>query len=119
MSRWRLPDQGPAAVRPQGSPVDCGKQGMKRSGLADGHGVPQGRVVAPANCHNSLLLALDILDKLCPLPDLITAQLDAGYDSVMTRAELDGRNLTGEIGHKGKAAPVQAGPRWPIKRTRA
>lgn len=96
--------------------MDCGKQGMKRSGLADGHGVPQGRVVAPVNCHNSLLLALD---KLCPLPDLITAQLDAGYDSVMTRAELDGRNLTGEIGHKGKAAPVQAGPRWSIKRTRA
>jgi transposase len=52
------------------SPVDRGKQGMKRSTLADANGIPLGVVLAGANAHDSPLLAptLDLLDELgrCP-----------------------------------------------------
>jgi transposase len=52
------------------SPVDRRKQGMKRSLLVDGHGIPLGRVLAGANRNDSPLLAptLDRLGELgrCP-----------------------------------------------------
>jgi transposase len=65
------------------SPVDRGKLGMKRSSLVDGYGTPLDRVLAPANRHDSPLLAptLDKLGELGPLPDGIRVHLDAGYDS--------------------------------------
>jgi len=46
------------------SPVDRRKQGMKRSLLVEGCGIPRGRVLAGANRHDSPLLAptLDRLD---------------------------------------------------------
>jgi hypothetical protein len=66
-------------------PVDRGKQGLKRSGMTDGYGIPLGRVLAGANCHDSPLLAPapDLLDGLVPLPDGITVHLDAGYDGLL------------------------------------
>jgi hypothetical protein len=39
------------------SPVDRGKRGLKRSMMVDGKGIPLGVVAAPANRHDSLLLA--------------------------------------------------------------
>ena len=65
------------------SPVDRRKQGMKRSVLVEGYGIPLGRVLAGAQRHDSPLLAptLDLLDDLGPLPEDITVHLDAGYDS--------------------------------------
>jgi hypothetical protein len=74
------------------SPVDRRKLGMKRSLMVEGKGIPLGRVLAPANRHDSPLLAptLDKLDEIGPLPDDITVHLDAGYDSQKTRDELDG-----------------------------
>ena len=62
------------------SPVDRRKLGMKRSLLVDGRGIPLGRVLAPANRHDSPLLAptLDKLGDLGPLPEEITVHLDAG-----------------------------------------
>jgi hypothetical protein len=76
-------------------------------------------VLAPANRHDSPLLAptLDTLAQIGPLPDDITVHLDAGYDSQVTRDELAGRGLTGEIARKGCKAPIQAGQRWHIERT--
>ena len=73
----KAPGGGEAAGR---SPVDRGKQGLKRSGMTDGYGIPLGRVLAGANRHDSPLLAptLDLLDDLGPLPDGITVHLDAG-----------------------------------------
>jgi hypothetical protein len=64
------------------SPVDRGKQGMKRSSMAGGYGIPLNRVPAGANRHDSPLLAvtLDKLDDLGPLPDGIQVHLDAGCD---------------------------------------
>ncbi len=103
------------------SPVDRRKLGMKRSLLVEGRGIPLGRVLAPANRHDSPLLAptLDKLDDLGPLPDDITVHLDAGYDSQKTRDELETRGLEGEIAHKGAKAPIQAGQRWHVERTNA
>ncbi|WP_329182850.1 IS5 family transposase [Actinacidiphila glaucinigra] len=76
----KAPGGGEAAGR---SPVDRGKQGLKRSGMTDGYGIPLGRVLAGANRHDSPLLAptLDRLNDLGPLPHDITVHLDAGYDS--------------------------------------
>jgi hypothetical protein len=61
----KAPGGGEVAGR---SPVDRGKQGMKRSGMTDGYGIPLGRVLAGANRHDSPLLAptLDLLDHLGP-----------------------------------------------------
>ena len=101
------------------SPVDRGKLGMKRSVLAEGKGIPLDRVLAPANRHDSVLLAstLDKMDEIGQLPDDITLHLDAGYDSQKTRDELDRREIKGEIARKGIKAPIQAGQRWPVERT--
>src|SRR4051812_9271528 len=54
------------------SPVDRRKQGMKRSVLVEGYGIPLGRVLAGAQRDDSPLLAptLDLLADLGPLPDL-------------------------------------------------
>lgn len=114
----KAPGGGDCAGR---SPVDRGKQGMKRSSMVDGYGIPLGRVLAGANRHDSPLLAptLDKLDDLGPLPEDITVHLDAGYDSAKTRDELNGREMTGEIAHKGDKAPIQAGQRWQVERTNA
>jgi transposase len=114
----KAPGGGQVAGR---SPVDRGKQGMKRSAAADGRGIPLGAVTAAANRHDSPLLGptLDVLDALGPLPDDITVHLDRGYDSTVTRQELADRQLTGRIAEKGKPAPIQAGQRWVVERTHA
>ncbi|MEU4507620.1 IS5 family transposase [Streptomyces sp. NPDC024089] len=114
----KAPGGGEVAGR---SPVDRGKQGLKRSGMTDGYGIPLGRVLAGANRHDSPLLAptLDRLNDLGPLPQGITVHLDAGYDSGKTRALLTERGLHGRIAHKGEKAPIQAGQRWHVERTHA
>jgi len=101
------------------SPVDRRKQGMKRSLLVEGYGIPLGRVLAGANRHDSPLLSptLDRLDDLGPLPEKITVHLDSGYDSGKTRDLLAGRGLHGQIATKGEKAPIQASSRWHVERT--
>ena len=91
------------------SPVDRGKQGMKRSALVEGYGIPLGRVLAGANRHDSPLLAptLDQLDELGPLPEEITVHLDAGYDS-----RQDPR-------HPRRARPARARSRTRARRRRS
>ncbi|GGW39459.1 IS5 family transposase [Streptomyces xantholiticus] len=108
----KAPGGGEATGR---SLVDRGKQGLKRSGMTDGYGIPLGRVLAGANCHDSPLLVptLDLLH------DDITVHLDSGYDSGKTRTILDQRGLKGRIAHKGEKAPIQATQRWHIERTHA
>lgn len=112
----KAPGGGEVAGR---SPVDRGKLGYKRSLPAEGKGIPPGRVLAPANRHDSPLLAptLDKLDETGPLPQDITVHLDAGYDSGKTRDELQRRGLNWEIAHRGDKAPIQAGQRWHVERT--
>lgn len=76
-------------------------------------------VVAPANTHDSPLLAptLETLAGLGPLPAQPTMHLDRGYDSGKTRTTLAERGLDGHIAHKGTPAPIQASKRWPVERT--
>jgi transposase len=107
------------------SPVDRGKQGLKRSVATEAAGIPLAAVPAPANRHDSPLLAptldkaLGTLVKLGPLPTDITVALDAAYDSDTTRTALADRELQGQIAHKGTPAPIQATTRWPVERTHA
>ncbi len=100
------------------SPVDRGKQGLKRSTLTDADGVPLHLVSAGANRHDGPLLAptLEGLRTLGPLPADITVHLDRGYDGRPTRALLDALGLDGAIARKGVPAPIQAGSRWVVER---
>ena len=72
--------------------------GLAALPMVEGKGIPLGRVLAPANRHDSPLLAatLDKLDDIRPLPGDITVHLDAGYDSQKTRDELASRGMTGK-----------------------
>lgn len=101
------------------SPVDRGKKGIKRSLAVDARGIPLGFITAPANRHDSPLLeaTLEALEKLGPLPELVSVHLDRGYDSDLTRKRLAERGLIGVISEKGKPAPLQATKRWIIERT--
>ncbi len=103
------------------SPVDRGKQGLKRSTLADADGVPLHLVAAGANRHDAPLLepTLAGLETFGPLPAGITAHLDRGYDSNVTRTLLASLALTGEIARKGVPAPLQVGTRWVVERTQS
>jgi hypothetical protein len=94
---------------------------MKRSLVVDATGIPLGVISARANDRDSPLLAptLDTLAGIGPLPEHVQIHLDAGYDSGKTRAELASRAFTGVIAHKGEAAPLQVGGRWPVERTNA
>lgn len=103
------------------SPVDRGKQGIKRSTAVDGKGIPIGSATGPANRHDSPLLA-PTLDHASAsvggLPEGASVHLDRGYDSNITRQRLKDRGLTGEISEQGKpASPLGATKRWVVERT--
>jgi transposase len=115
----KAPAGGEVAGR---SPVDRGKQGLKRSLVTDATGIPLHVVAAGANRHDSPLLAptlagLAKLDR--DLPDSVLVHLDRGYDSGATRALLDAFGFDGAIARKGVPAPVQAGARWVVERAHA
>jgi Transposase DDE domain len=102
------------------SPVDRGKQGMKRSVAGDGDGIPLHLVAARANAHDSPLLEptlAGIPDMIGPLPYRPCLHLDRGYDSGKTRDLLEILGYDADIAVKGQPAPIQAGKRWPIERT--
>lgn len=101
------------------SPVDRGKQGLKRSVAAEARGVPLGLVSAGANRHDSPLLVptLDAVKaQVGPLPEQVNVNLDRGYDSAKTRTALAELGFTAEIARKGVPAPIQAGKRWVVER---
>src|SRR5918912_2984023 len=106
------------------SPVNRRKGGLKRSVAGDGRGIPLGVLAAGANRHDSPLLrptfeqaAAQLADNGGCYPERVTAHLDAGYDSGVTRDLLGELGLDADIAHKGAPAPVQATRRWPIERT--
>jgi transposase len=114
----KAPSGGEVAGR---SPVDRGKQGLKRSVLTEGSGIPLHLVPAGANRHDAPLLpttlaGLDKLDQLTAA-EPGTLHLDRGYDGGPTRALLDELGLEGDIARKGVPAPRQAGSRWTVERT--
>ena len=100
------------------SPVDRGKQGLKRSLATDAAGIPLATVPAPANRNDSPLLAptldktLGTLDTLGPRPAQPTVHLDAGYDSDTTRTTLAERDPAGQIARRAslpRSRPPGAG----------
>jgi Transposase DDE domain len=102
------------------SPIDRGKQGIKRSTAVDAKGIPIGGVTAPANRHDSPLLVPTLEHasaSLGGLPEGASVHLDRGYDSFLTRDRLRERRLDAQIANKGQPAPLQAGQRWMIERT--
>ena len=103
------------------SPVDRGKQGLKRSTATDARGVPLHVVSAGANRHDAPLLGPTLagLGTLGPPPPAITAHLDRGYDGAPARALLAALHLTGEIARRGAPAPLQARKRWVVERTQS
>jgi transposase len=113
----KSPGGGEAAGR---SPVDRGKQGLKRSVVTDGAGIPLHIVSAGANRHDSPLLGPTLagLDRLKDgLPDDVTVYLDRGYDGQPSRTLLDEFGFQGAIARKGVPAPLQTGTRWVVERT--
>lgn len=103
------------------SPVDRGKQGLKRSTLTDAAGVPLHMVATGANRHDASLLRATLvgLEPWGADPAEITVHLDRGYDSGVTRALLQELDITGKIAHRGVPAPLQVGTRWLVERTQA
>ncbi|MFE2070142.1 IS5 family transposase [Streptomyces sp. NPDC059467] len=104
------------------SPVDRGKQGLKRSVATEARGVPIGLVSAGANRHDPPLLVptLEAAKKqIGVFPEQVNVNLDRGYDSDKTRAALEELGFTGEIARKGVPAPIQAGQRWVVERSHA
>ena len=101
------------------SPVDRGKRGIKRSVAVDALGIPLGVVTAPANRHDSPLLAqtLDAARAEQLLPEGASVRLDRGYDSQSTREKLRDRGLIPEVSEKGRPALVAATGRWIVERT--
>ena len=113
----KAPAGGAVAGR---SPVDRGKQGLKRSVVTDGAGVPLHLVSAGANRHDSPLLGPTLagLEKLeRDVPGSVCVHLDRGYDNGPSRAALAALGFDGAIARKGVPAPVQAGARWVVERT--
>ena len=60
------------------SPVDRGKQGIKRSVVVDANGIPLGAIAAPANRHDSPLLdrTLDTTEAIGGLPERTSVHLE-------------------------------------------
>lgn len=100
------------------SPVDRGKQGLKRSVAVDAAGIPLATIAAPANRPDSPLLE-PTLDALAVVAPSLMIHLDRGYDSGATRQRLARRGLTATIAAKGQSAPIAAGQRWVVERTHA
>ncbi len=103
------------------SPVDRGKQGLKRSIVTEAGGIPLGVVPAAANRRDDGLLAatLDTVKVVGVLPAQPLVHLDAGYDYQTCRQVLAERGMVGEIATRGVPTPIQAGRRWVIERTHA
>jgi transposase len=101
------------------SPVDRGKRGIKRSVVVDGRGIPLGSVSAPANHHDSPLLAptLEAARTLGLVAEGASVHLDRSYHSKLTRMRLLERKLIAEISAKGRPAPLKATRRWVVERT--
>jgi hypothetical protein len=95
------------------SPVDRRKQGLKRSLVTDGGGIPLGVVAAAANRRDDGLLGVT-LDTLAAastvigrLPGQPVVHLDAGYDYQTCRQVLAERDMAGQIATRGVPAPIQ------------
>lgn len=105
------------------SPVDRGKQGLKRSVASDACGVPLGIVSDGANRHDSPLLGPTLAaakEQAGAMPEAVNVNLDRGYDSIKSRVLIGELGFSAEIACKGVPAPIQASTSagWWSARTR-
>jgi hypothetical protein len=98
------------------SPVNRGKQGLKRSVAVDARGIPLATITAPASRPDSPLLVLT-LEALPTWAAPTTVHLDRGDDSGVTRQRWAERGLQGEIA--APKPPVTIGQRRVVERTHA
>src|SRR5215216_3397130 len=107
----------PVGLSPGGQDVGVAPKTIQQ--MVDAEGIPLGAMAAPANRHDSPLLAptLDALPTLGGLPEQVNVHLDRAYDSNVTRRLLQERGLEGMISQKGKPAPLGATNRWVVERT--
>jgi transposase len=110
------------------NPTDRGKQGVKRSLLTEGHGVPVGLAIDGANRHDMKLVraTLESLVVKRPQPTADTPQgmcLDKGYDYDDVRALLTEFGFTAHIRSRSEEArelAAEAGKRarrWVVERS--
>ena len=115
----KAPVKGEKAGR---SPVDRGKQGLKRSTLVEARGVPLAIASDGANRHDSELLEPTIVAaerQLGLLPTDVRIHLDSAYNGKPCRKVLDDHHLVGQIAAKGVPAPIQVGKRWVVERSQS
>jgi hypothetical protein len=115
----KAPVKGEKAGR---SPVDRGKQGLKRSTLVEARGVPLGIASDGANRHDSKLLEPTIEaaeQQVGALPEGARIHLDSAYNGKPCRKVLDDHGLVAEIAAKGVPAPIQVGKRWVVERSQS
>ena len=110
------------------NPTDRGKDGVKRSLLTEGHGVPIGLAVASANRNDMKLVCATIESIVAERPEPTPEQpqgmcLDKGYDYQEVRDILAEFGFTAHIrarGEEAKAIKREAGfraRRWVVERT--
>lgn len=115
----KAPVKGEKAGR---SPVDRGKQGLKRPTLVEARGVPLAIASDGANRHDSKLLEPTIVAaerQLGLLPANARIHLDSAYNGKPCRKVLDDHHLVGQIAAKGVPAPIQVGKRWVVERSQS
>ena len=109
------------------NPTDRGKKGVKRSILSEGHGVPIGVVVAPAN-RNDMKLTEATLRSIVikrPDPEIIPQNMgmDKGYDFPEVRQIVEQWGYTAHIKSRGKEKeekrmiPGYRARRWVVEAT--
>lgn len=92
------------------SPVDRGKQGLKRSVATDARGVPLGLVAAGANRHDSPLLGPTLhaaMDQVGPLPDDVNVTTGA---MTATRSALCSGSWASPVRSPARACPLRSRP---------
>lgn len=110
------------------NPTDRGKDGVKRSLLTEGHGVPIGVAIDGANRHDMKLVRATIESLVVERPAPTDAQpqgmcLDKGYDFAEVRAVLAEFGFTAHIRSRGEEAKQlarEAGKiarRWVVERS--
>lgn len=110
------------------NPTDRGKQGVKRSLLTDGNGIPLSVAIDGANRHDMKLVEATLLGMIVGLPEPTEEQqqhmcLDKGYDYEAVRTLLAEWGYTAHIRCRGEeqqakqAIPGYRARRWVVERT--
>ncbi|MEV6170802.1 transposase [Streptomyces sp. NPDC051954] len=115
----QAPTGGECAGR---SPVDRGKQSLKRSQLTDNYGIPVVTVPTGANIRDHTLPP-ETLDGFAELTDQLgvprhpALSLDAGYDSGPVYRDLTERDITHRTSKRDTKTPIHTDGRWGAERT--